>query len=114
MAVKKRKISKFVAVTMAIFVVLYAVVFSTSLYVQKAAEQQCYDTLRKTTENLGKEIKNNTYNNQEQLEIIADVIASRGNIDSDQTKHILKSYMTRGEISHLEVLLPDNLSLIHI
>ena len=108
MAVKKRKISKFVAVTMAIFVVLYAVVFSTSLYVQKAAEQQCYDTLRKSTENLGKEIKNNTYNNQEQLEIIADVIASRGNIDSDQTKHILKSYMTRGEISHLEVLLPDN------
>lgn len=108
MAVKKRKISKFVAVTMAIFVVLYAVVFSTSLYVQKAAEQQCYDTLRKTTENLGKEIKNNTYNNQEQLEIIADVIASRGNTDSDQTKHILKSYMTRGEISHLEVLLPDN------
>lgn len=108
MAVKKRKISKFVAVTMAIFVVLYAVVFSTSLYVQKATEQQCYDTLRKTTENLGKEIKNNTYNNQEQLEIIADVIASRGNIDSDQTKHILKSYMTRGEISHLEVLLPDN------
>ena len=108
MAVKKRKISKFIAVTMAIFVVLYAVVFSTSLYVQKAAEQQCYDTLRKTTENLGKEIKNNTYNNQEQLEIIADVIASRGNIDSDQTKHILKSYMTRGEISHLEVLLPDN------
>ena len=108
MAVKKRKISKFVAVTMAIFVVLYAVVFSTSLYVQKTAEQQCYDTLRKTTENLGKEIKNNTYNNQEQLEIIADVIASRGNIDSDQTKHILKSYMTRGEISHLEVLLPDN------
>lgn len=108
MAVKKRKISKFVAVTMAIFVVLYAVVFSTNLYVQKAAEQQCYDTLRKTTENLGKEIKNNTYNNQEQLEIIADVIASRGNIDSDQTKHILKSYMTRGEISHLEVLLPDN------
>ena len=108
MAVKKRKISKFVAVTMAIFVVLYAVVFSTSLYVQKAAEQQCYDTLRKTTENLGKEIKNNIYSNQEQLEIIADVIASRGNIDSDQTKHILKSYMTRGEISHLEVLLPDN------
>lgn len=108
MAVKKRKISKFVAVTMAIFVVLYAVVFSTSLYVQKAAEQQCYDTLRKTTENLGKEIKNNTYNNQEQLEIIADVIASRGNADSEQTKHILKSYMTRGEISHLEVLLPDN------
>lgn len=108
MAVKKRKISKFVAVTMAIFVVLYAVVFSTSLYVQKATEQQCYDTLRKTTENLGKEIKNNTCNNQEQLEIIADVIASRGNIDSDQTKHILKSYMTRGEISHLEVLLPDN------
>lgn len=108
MAVKKRKISKFVAVTMAVFVVLYAVVFSTSLYVQKAAEQQCYDTLRKTTENLGKEIKNNTCNNQEQLEIIADVIASRGNIDSDQTKHILKSYMTRGEISHLEVLLPDN------
>ena len=108
MAVKKRKISKFVAVTMAVFVVLYAVVFSTSLYVQKAAEQKCYDTLRKTTENLGKEIKNNTYNNQEQLEIIADVIASRGNIDSDQTKHILKSYMTRGEISHLEVLLPDN------
>ena len=108
MAVKKRKISKFVAVTMAIFVVLYAVVFSTSLYVQKAAEQQCYDTLRKTTENLGKEIKNNTYNNQEQLEIIADVIASRGTSDSDQTKHILKSYMTRGEISHLEVLLPDN------
>ena len=41
MAVKKRKISKFVAVTMAIFVVLYAAVFSTSLYVQKAAEQQC-------------------------------------------------------------------------
>ena len=108
MAVKKRKISKFVAVTMAVFVVLYAVVFSTSLYVQKAAEQQCYDTLRKTTENLGKEIKNNIYSNQEQLEIIADVIASRGNIDSDQTKHILKSYMTRGEISHLEVLLPDN------
>ena len=108
MAVKKRKISKFVAVTMAIFVVLYAVVFSTSLYVQKAAEQQCYDILRKTAENLGKEIKNNTYNNQEQLEIIADVIASRGNADSDQTKHILKSYMTRGEISHLEVLLPDN------
>ncbi len=108
MAVKKRKISKFVAVTMAVFVVLYAVVFSTSLYVQKATEQQCYDTLRKTTENLGKEIKNNTCNNQEQLEIIADVIASRGNIDSDQTKHILKSYMTRGEISHLEVLLPDN------
>lgn len=108
MAVKKRKISKFVAVTMAVFVVLYAVVFSTSLYVQKAAEQQCYDTLRKTTENLGKEIKNNTCNNQEQLEIIADVIASRGNIDFDQTKHILKSYMTRGEISHLEVLLPDN------
>ena len=108
MAVKKRKISKFIAVTMAIFVVLYAVVFSTSLYVQKATEQQCYDTLRKTTENLGKEIKNNTCNNQEQLEIIADVIASRGNIDSDQTKHILKSYMTRGEISHLEVLLPDN------
>lgn len=108
MAVKKRKISKFVAVTMAIFVVLYAVVLSTSLYVQKETEQQCYDTLRKTTENLGKEIKNNTYNNQEQLEIIADVIASRGNIDSDQTKHILKSYMTRGEISHLEVLLPDN------
>ena len=108
MAVKKRKISKFVAVTMAIFVVLYAVVFSTSLYVQKAAEQQCYDTLRKSTENLGKEIKNNIYSNQEQLEIIADVIASRGNIDSDQTKHILKSYMTRGEISHLEVLLPDN------
>lgn len=108
MAVKKRKISKFVAVTMAIFVVLYAVVFSTSLYVQKATEQQCYDTLRKTTENLGKEIKHNTCNNQEQLEIIADVIASRGNIDSDQTKHILKSYMTRGEISHLEVLLPDN------
>lgn len=105
---KKRKISKFVAVTMAIFVVLYAVVFSTSLYVQKVAEQQCYDTLRKTTENLGKEIKHNTCNNQEQLEIIADVIASRGNIDSDQTKHILKSYMTRGEISHLEVLLPDN------
>ena len=108
MAVKKRKISKFVAVTMAVFVVLYAVVFSTSLYVQKATEQQCYDTLRKTTENLGKEIKNNTCNNQEQLEIIADVIASRGNIDFDQTKHILKSYMTRGEISHLEVLLPDN------
>ena len=108
MAVKKRKISKFVAVTMAIFVVLYAVVFSTSLYVQKATEQQCYDTLRKTTENLGKEIKNNIYSNQEQLEIIADVIASRGNIDFDQTKHILKSYMTRGEISHLEVLLPDN------
>lgn len=108
MAVKKRKISKFVAVTMAIFVVLYAVVFSTSLYVQKTAEQQCYDTLRKSTENLGKEIKNNIYSNQEQLEIIADVIASRGNIDSDQTKHILKSYMTRGEISHLEVLLPDN------
>lgn len=108
MAVKKRKISKFVAVTMAIFVVLYAVVFSTSLYVQKATEQQCYGTLRKTTENLGKEIKNNTCNNQEQLEIIADVIASRGNIDFDQTKHILKSYMTRGEISHLEVLLPDN------
>ncbi len=108
MAVKKRKISKFVAVTMAIFVVLYAVVFSTSLYVQKATEQQCYDTLRKTTENLGKEIKNNTCNNQEQLEIIADVIASRGNIDFDQTKHILKSYMTRGEISQLEVLLPDN------
>ena len=108
MAVKKRKISKFIAVTMAIFVVLYAVVFSTSLYVQKAAEQQCYDILRKTAENLGKEIKNNTYNNQEQLEIIADVIASRGNADSDQTKHILKSYMTRGEISHLEVLLPDN------
>lgn len=108
MAVKKRKISKFVAVTTAIFVVLYAVVFSTSLYVQKATEQQCYDTLRKTTENLGKEIKNNTCNNQEQLEIIADVIASRGNIDFDQTKHILKSYMTRGEISHLEVLLPDN------
>ena len=74
----------------------------------KATEQQCYDTLRKTTENLGKEIKNNTCNNQEQLEIIADVIASRGNIDFDQTKHILKSYMTRGEISHLEVLLPDN------
>lgn len=108
MAVKKRKISKFIAVTMAIFVVLYAVVFSTSLYVQKAAEQQCYDILRKTAENLGKEIKNNTCNNQEQLEIIADVIASRGNIDFDQTKHILKSYMTRGEISHLEVLLPDN------
>ena len=108
MAVKKRKISKFIAVTMAIFVVLYAVVFSTSLYVQKAAEQQCYDILRKTAENLGKEIKNNTCNNQEQLEIIADVIASRGNADSDQTKHILKSYMTRGEISHLEVLLPDN------
>ena len=79
MAVKKRKISKFVAVTMAIFVVLYAVVFSTSLYVQKTAEQQCYDTLRKSTENLGKEIKNNIYSNQEQLEIIADVIASRGN-----------------------------------
>lgn len=108
MAVKKRKISKFVAVTMAIFVVLYAVVFSTSLYVQKAAEQQCYDTLRKSTENLGKEIKNNIYSNQEQLEIIADVIASRGNADSEQTKHILKSYMTRGQISHLEVLLPDN------
>lgn len=108
MAVKKRKISKFVAVTMAIFVILFAAVFSTSLYVQKAAEQQCYDTLRKTTENLGKEIKNNTYNNQEQLEIIADVIASRGNADSDQTKHILKSYMTRGQISHIEVLLPDN------
>ena len=108
MAVKKRKISKFVAVTMAIFVVLYAVVFSTSLYVQKTAEQQCYDTLRKSTENLGKEIKNNIYSNQEQLEIIADVIASRGNADSEQTKHILKSYMTRGQISHLEVLLPDN------
>lgn len=90
MAVKKRKISKFVAVTMAIFVVLYAVVFSTSLYVQKTAEQQCYDTLRKSTENLGKEIKNNIYSNQEQLEIIADVIASRGNADSEQTKHILK------------------------
>ena len=56
MAVKKRKISKFVAVTMAIFVVLYAVVFSTSLYVQKTAEQQCYDTLRKSFVFLGKEI----------------------------------------------------------
>ena len=108
MAVKKRNISKFVAVTMAVFVALYAVVFLTSLYVQKETEQQCYDTLRKSTEDLGKEIKNNIYSNQEQLEIIADVIASRGNIDSDQTKHILKSYMTRGEISHLEVLLPDN------
>ena len=64
MAVKKRKISKFVAVTMAIFVVLYAVVFSTSLYVQKTAEQQCYDTLRKSTENLGKEIKNNIYSRE--------------------------------------------------
>lgn len=74
MAVKKRKISKFVAVTMAIFVVLYAVVFSTSLYVQKTAEQQCYDTLRKSTENLGKEIKKYIYNAiNEQLEIVSRV-----------------------------------------
>lgn len=77
-------------------------------YVQKTAEQQCYDTLRKSTENLGKEIKNNIYSNQEQLEIIADVIASRGNADSEQTKHILKSYMTRGQISLLKCYCPEN------
>lgn len=108
MALKKIKLNKFIVVTLAMLVALYAVVFSTCLYVQREAEEQCYETLKKSAENLGKEIKNNVYSNQEQLEIIADVIASRGNVDSEQTKHILKSYMTRGQISHLEVLLPDN------
>lgn len=35
MAVKKRKISKFVAVTMAVFVVLYAVVFRQACMFKK-------------------------------------------------------------------------------
>lgn len=108
MALTKRKLNKFIVVTLAMIIALCAVVCSTCLYVQKESEEQCYEILKKSAEDFGEEVKNNIYGSQEQLKIIADVISNCGEVDSEQTKHILKSYMTRGQISHLEVLLPDN------
>lgn len=90
---------------------LTAAILTASFYIDRLAENACYDTLEEVTKGLGAEILEHIEQEEKQLKIFANMIAEEmdgDEIDFGVTKEILSVWPVQGVISHLELLLPDN------
>lgn len=105
---KKFEINIFVAVTFLVTAAICLTVFCAGIYINKLEEKRSFEEIKKITETLAREMKTRADSNQEELAMIADIIASAGSADTENTIRILKNFATKGDITHLEVLLPDN------
>lgn len=108
MKIKKGKFNIFTTATFFVITAICLTVFFTGLYIKKLEESSCFEEIKKITETLAREMKTRADSNQEELAMIADIIATAGSADTENTIQILKNFTTKGDITHLEVLLPDN------
>ncbi len=97
---------------MAMTVALIFVIGLSSIYtvykINQREEAYCLETLGDCADDLAQEIKTDISRDTEQLGAIADVIAGYEDFESEGVYRILRSYEGSGNISHLEILFPDD------
>ena len=81
-------------------------------YISKIMEDRCFDELHEAAAGLAGDISNQLESDQQQLEVIADIIESFGEVDSEETVQILRQYESHGMMSGLEILFPDDTVLL--
>lgn len=101
-------INKNLFITLLLILFLSLMSAFVSWQISQQATRNCIETLEQSAENLVSNINFHIQNNQEQLSIIADMIAFNDEMDSPEVIDILSSYHHTNMFSRLELLLPDN------
>ena len=97
-------------------VLLMAVVVSLSLglmdHIYRVEEELCFQELQSATGELTNEIRLRVESDQQLLAVIADVIAAQEEQDPAEVVRVLRQYHSRGMMTRLQVLYPDDTLLL--
>ena len=96
-----------------IFTLLLAIIIGClSVFVMnrisEIAEESCFQQLHEAAQNLSRTIMRHIVSDQNQLEVIADILANYEDIEGQETLRILKEYESSDIMSRLEILLPGD------
>ncbi|MGN0150036.1 MAG: GGDEF domain-containing protein [Clostridia bacterium] len=104
----RHKFNDIFIITFLMVLALFITLMLAYTNIKKNSEEACYNALKIATEQMGYEIRTNIKEDSEQLKIIANIISQYDNIDGVQSKKVISGFESRGTITHLEMLLPDN------
>lgn len=103
---------KAVIVTVGLILIISAGSFIASNWINKMEEEKSFERLDEEVGELAREIEANVKKDEEQLEMLATVIAGYEDLSSPELWAILDSYTTVGMMSRLELLMPDDTVIV--
>lgn len=87
---------------------LCAAFWMTSKYIADIAERACFDTLRQSTQQLGREIRKDVASDGKLLEATARLIEANDMLEGEESRRILGAFRVSHMFSRLELLLPGD------
>ena len=108
--IHRRKIMIF---TLFLAVVIGCLSIALMYRINEISEESCFEQLHEAAQNLSQDIMQHITSDQNQLEVIAAIIANYEDIEGEETIQILNEYKASDILSRLEILLPGDRVLLN-
>lgn len=106
----RRKIMIF---TLFLAVVIGCLSIALMYRINEISEESCFEQLHEAAQNLSQDIMQHITSDQNQLEVIAAILANYQDIEGEETIQILNEYKASDILSRLEILLPGDRVLLN-
>ena len=108
--IHRRKIMIF---TLFLAVVIGCLSIALMYRINEISEESCFEQLHEAAQNLSQDIMQHITSDQNQLEVIAAILANYQDIEGEETIQILNEYKASDILSRLEILLPGDRVLLN-
>lgn len=108
--IHRRKIMIF---TLFLAVVIGYLSIALMYRINEISEESCFEQLHEAAQNLSQDIMQHITSDQNQLEVIAAILANYQDIEGEETIQILNEYKASDILSRLEILLPGDRVLLN-
>ena len=94
--------------TLLLMLTLIGMTIAVSWRISQMEEQACWEVLHQSVRQLGDELEVRIRGDQELLDSIADIIAARGDVESEGVQTIIDGFRPNTMLSHIALLLPGD------
>lgn len=108
--IHRRKIMIF---TLLLAVVIGCLSIALMYRISEIAEESCFEQLHEAAQNLTQDIMQHITSDQNQLKVIAAILANYEDIEGEETIQVLNEYKASDILSRLEILLPGDRVLLN-
>lgn len=106
---RKKKIRDTEIASVALIIIVIALSFITSfMIIINIAEKSGENTLRDAAMQFAETVAYSTWNDREELQIVASILSQHDDINSEEARRHLASFSQSGAITAISLLLPDN------
>ena len=98
--------------TLLLMLTLIGMTIAVSWRISQMEEQACWEVLHQSVRQLGDELEVRIRGDQELLDSIADIIAARGDVESEGVQTIIDGFRPNTMLSHIALLLPGDRAML--